>query len=63
MTAEEVARRIRKGVERRRRLLLMDAEGRFTHLLKKFSPALVDRLFYWVMARESNSPIGRIHNS
>ena len=57
MTAEEVARRIRKGVERRQRLLLMDAEGRLTHLLKKFSPVLVDRLFYWVMSRESNSPM------
>lgn len=57
MTAEEVARRIRKGVERRQRLLLMDVEGRLTHLLKKFSPRLLDRLFYWVMSRESSSPI------
>ena len=57
MTAEEVARRIRRGVERRQRLLLMESEGRLTHLLKKFSPALVDKLFYWVMSREPNSPI------
>ena len=57
MTAEEVAHRIRKGVERRKRLLLMESEGRLTHLLKKFSPALVDRLFYWAMSREPNSPI------
>ena len=57
MTAEEVARRIRKGVERRQRLLLMESEGRLTHLLKKFSPALLDRLFYLVMSREPNSPI------
>jgi short-subunit dehydrogenase len=57
MTAEEVAHRIRKGVERRKRLLLMESEGRLTHLLKKFSPALVDRLFYWAMSREPNTPL------
>ena len=57
MSAEEVARRIRKGVARRRRLLLMEAEGRLTHFIKKFAPGLVDRLFYMVMAREPNSPL------
>ena len=57
MTAEEVARRIRKGVECRRRLLFMESEGRLTHFIKKFAPALVDRLFYMVMSREPNSPL------
>ena len=38
-------------------VLLMESEGRLTHLLKKFSPALVDRLFYWAMSRESNTPL------
>jgi NAD(P)-dependent dehydrogenase (short-subunit alcohol dehydrogenase family) len=57
MTAEEVARRIRRGVERRSRLLLMESEGRLTHLLKKFVPGVVDRLFYEVMAREPDSPL------
>jgi NAD(P)-dependent dehydrogenase (short-subunit alcohol dehydrogenase family) len=57
MTAEEVARRIRRGVERRCRLLLMESEGRLTHLLKKFVPGVVDRLFYEVMAREPDSPL------
>ena len=59
MTAEEVARRIRKGVARRRRLLLMEYEGRLTHFLKKFVPSLVDRLFYIVMSREPDSPLKR----
>jgi len=57
MTAEEVARRIRKGVSCRRRLLLMEYEGRLTHFIKKFAPRLVDRLFYMVMAREPDSPL------
>ena len=34
----------------------MEAEGRATHLVKKFAPALLDRLFYWFMAKEPDSP-------
>lgn len=57
MTAEEVAERIAKGIWHHKRLLLMEYEGRLTHFIKKFSPALLDRLFYMVMAREPNAPI------
>jgi NAD(P)-dependent dehydrogenase (short-subunit alcohol dehydrogenase family) len=57
MTAAEVARRIIKGVRRRRRLLLMEFEGRATHLLKKIAPRLLDRLFYNAMASEPDSPL------
>jgi hypothetical protein len=35
----------------------MEYEGRLTHFIKKFSPALLDRLFYMVMAREPDSPL------
>ena len=57
MTAEEVARRIVRGIRRRKRLLLMEWEGRGTHLIKKFAPAFLDRMFYKVMAREPDSPL------
>ncbi len=57
MTAEEVARRIIKGVRSRKRLLLMEFEGRATHFLKKLSPRLLDRLFYAAMAKEPDSPL------
>jgi NAD(P)-dependent dehydrogenase (short-subunit alcohol dehydrogenase family) len=57
MSAEEVAQRIIKGIRRRRRLLLMEFEGRATHCIKKFAPALLDRLFYNAMAKEPNSPL------
>ncbi|HUN14849.1 MAG TPA: SDR family oxidoreductase [Alistipes sp.] len=57
MTAAEVARIIAKGVQRRKRLCLMEAEGRATHLVKKFAPAFLDRMFYMVMAREPDSPL------
>jgi NAD(P)-dependent dehydrogenase (short-subunit alcohol dehydrogenase family) len=57
MTAEEVARRIVRGVRRRKRLLLMEWEGRATHFIKKFAPGFLDKMFYAVMAREPDSPL------
>lgn len=57
MTAEEVARIVAKGIIKRKRLCLMDRKGRATHFIKKFMPALLDRVFYWVMSREPNSPL------
>ncbi len=57
MTAEEVARRILRAIRRRKRTLLMDFDGRATVLIKKFCPALLDRLFYNHMAKEPDSPL------
>ncbi len=56
MTADEVARRIGRGIMKRRRLVLMEFEGRATHFIKKFSPRFLDIMFYKVMAREPDSP-------
>ena len=57
MTAEEVARVVADGIAKRKRLCLMESEGRATHFVKKFAPTLLDRIFYWVMSREPNSPL------
>ncbi len=57
MTAAQVARIIARGVLRRKRLCLMEAEGRATHFVKKFAPAFLDRMFYLVMSREPDSPL------
>lgn len=57
MTPEQVAHIVARGIRRRKRLCLMEWEGRATHLLKKFCPSLVDRLFYAVMAKEPDSPL------
>lgn len=57
MTAEQVARIVARGILRRRRLCLMEAEGRATHFFKKFAPGFLDRMFYMVMAREPDSPL------
>lgn len=57
MTSEEVARRIAKGVRRRKNLLVMDFDGRATRILKLFAPRLLDKLFYKAMAKEPDSPL------
>jgi short-subunit dehydrogenase len=56
MSAEEAARRIIKGVARRKRTVLMDFNGRATTFIKKFAPAFLDRMFYNHMAKEPDSP-------
>ncbi len=56
MTAAQVARIVANATARRKRLCLMEAEGRATHFIKKFAPGFLDRAFYWVMSREPDSP-------
>lgn len=56
MTAEEVARRVAEGIIKRKRLCLMESEGRAVYFVKKFAPSLLDNVFYRVMSREPNSP-------
>lgn len=56
MTPEEVARIVVRGIRRRKRLCLMEIEGRATHFVKKFAPAFLDKMFYYVMSKEPNSP-------
>ena len=57
MTADQVARVVARGILRRKRLCLMESEGRATHFVKKFAPAFLDRMFYLVMSREPDSPL------
>lgn len=56
MTAEQVARIVADGIAKKKRLCLMEIEGRATHFVKKFAPAFLDRMFYLVMSREPDSP-------
>lgn len=56
MTPERVAEIVANGIRRRKRLCLMEIEGRATHFVKKFAPAFLDRMFYWVMSKEPDSP-------
>jgi len=44
MTAEDCARRIVTGLERRERLLVMSARGRLGRVVRLFAPGLIDRI-------------------
>jgi len=54
MTAEEVAKRIVDGVEKRSRTLIMTGQGKLTVTLSKFMPAVLDKLVYNVFAKEKD---------
>jgi short-subunit dehydrogenase len=57
MSADDVARCVADGIAKRKRLCLMEVDGRLTHFVKKFAPSLLDRIFYWAMSRELDSPL------
>jgi hypothetical protein len=44
MTADECAVHIVRGIEKRQRLVLMSARGKFGRWLKLISPSLIDRI-------------------
>lgn len=57
MSAEECARHIYAATVRRKKILILTAQGKFTVFLNKWFPGLTDRLVYNVMAKEQNSPL------
>ncbi len=58
MTSMEVASRIAKAVDKRKRsLILTFMEGKFTVFMNKFFPKLMDKLIYNAMAKEPDSPL------
>lgn len=56
MSAEETARRICNAIEKRKRTLVLTAQGRMTYLLNKLFPSFMDRMVYNHMAKEPDSP-------
>jgi short-subunit dehydrogenase len=60
MSAEEVARRIAKSVDKRKaELILTFVEGKLSVFLKKFFPRIVEKLTYNHMAKEPDSPLNK----
>jgi short-subunit dehydrogenase len=57
MSAEQVAFYIAKGIEKRKRTVILTAQGKTVALLKKFAPALLDKLSFNHMSKEDNSPL------
>ena len=57
MTADECARHLIKGIEKRKAQIVMTPVGKLTVILNKFFPRLVDRLEYNYMKKEPDSPL------
>lgn len=57
MSAEACARHIYRATVRRKKILILTAQGKFTVFINKWLPGLTDRLVYRVMAKEANSPL------
>lgn len=56
MTAEECANHIYHAVVKRKRTLILTAQGKLAVWLNKWWPSMADRLVYSVMSKERNSP-------
>jgi short-subunit dehydrogenase len=56
MPAEEVAQHIYKAVKKRKRSMVLTAEGKLTVFLSKFFSGFLDKLVYNHMAKEPDSP-------
>ena len=57
MSAEETARRIIKGIRKRKRMITMSVAGRFTPFVSVFFSKFVDGIYYKQMKKEPDSPI------
>ncbi len=57
MSAEECAQHIYRATIRRKNILILTTQGKFTVFLNKWLPGLTDKLVYNVMAKEANSPL------
>lgn len=57
MTADECARHLIKGIEKRKAQIVLTPVGKLTVILNKFFPRLVDKLEYNYMKKEPDSPL------
>jgi short-subunit dehydrogenase len=57
MSPAKVASIISRGIEKKRRLIIITMEGKVTVLLRRIVPKYIDRLTYRIFAKEPNSPL------
>lgn len=57
MSAKMVANSILKGVIKRKRNIIISFEGKFSVLLQRVIPKSLDKIFYYYVAREPDSPL------
>ena len=56
MGAEDVAVKIARAINKRKRTLVLTTQGKLIVLLNKFFPVFLDKMIYKGMAKEPNSP-------
>lgn len=56
MSSEEVSKHIGKAILAKKKNLILTTQGKFTVLLNKFFPSLMDSIVYNHMAKEKDSP-------
>ncbi len=61
MTAEECAHIIIKGIENRKRTIVMTTQGKLAVWVNKLLPALADKLVYKHFLNEPDSPLKKLH--
>lgn len=59
MSAEECARIILNGIEKRKRTIVMTSQGKLAVWLNKLLPSVADKLVYSHFAKEPDSPLNR----
>jgi len=57
MTAEECAEHIYNATVRRKKILVLTTQGKFTVFMNKWFPGLMDKMVYNVMSKEADSPL------
>lgn len=56
MTAEECAHHIYYAVVKRKRKLVLTGQGKLAYWLNKWWPSMAEKLVYYVMSKETNTP-------
>ena len=57
MTPEQVAKHVYKAIYKKKLILVLSTEGKFTYLLHKISPRLTTWITYLAMKKEPDSPL------
>jgi len=57
MSADTVALAVLRGIEKRKRTIVLTTEGKLTVLLNKFFPKFIDKKAYQKLAKEPNTPL------
>ena len=57
MSSAKVASIIAKGIEKRKKLIIITMKGKITVLLRRIMPKYIDRMTYKIFAKEPDSPL------